>query len=135
MYSCPEGLDPAGATIIEKRMAQQAGFKPDNSKRVTPHPMGEFRKVPTKKLMQRLDVLKYKDEGPLRKVDWSPNEVRVPLNQHIGAPSDPIVKIGQKVSKYELIGTQNGKISSNSHASIDGTVVNILETEIVIHRK
>ena len=135
MYSCPEGLDPTGATIIEKRMAQSIGYKPDNQKRVTPHPMSEFRKVPTKKLMQRLDVLKYKDEGPLRKISWSPNEVRVPINQHIGAPSKPIVKIGQQVIKYELIGAQNGKISSNSHASIDGVVANILENEIVINRK
>ena len=131
MYSCPEGLDPAGATIIEKRLSKMQGLT-WNAEESVPHPMNEYRKVPTSKLMQRLDVLKFKDEGPLKEFEFSPREVRVPLDQHIGAPAEAIVKKGARVKKYDLIGKANGKVSSNVHASIGGIVKKILKTEIVI---
>ncbi len=131
MYSCPEGLDPAGAAIIEKRLSIKQGLSWKGGESV-PHPMNEYRKVPTKKLMQRLDVLMFKDEGPLKKGMFSPKEVSVPLDQHIGAPSEPFVSEGASVKKYDLIAKANGKISSNVHASICGIVKKITKTEIVI---
>lgn len=131
MYACPEGLDPKGATVMEKRWARELGQKWEG-KETKPHPMADYRKVPTKKLMQRLDVLMFKDEGPLIDIGLSSNEVKIPLNQHIGAPSESIVRVGQKVKKYELIARANGQISSNTHSSIDGIIKAISKTEILI---
>ncbi len=131
MYSCPEDLDPMGATLIEKRLSKQQNLTWNGSPSV-PHPMNEYRKVPTKKLMQRLDVLQFKDEGPLSKDIFSPKEVNIPLDQHIGAPSIPIVGVGDRVEKYDLIAKGNGTISSNVHASICGIVKSISNTKILI---
>ena len=133
LYSCPEGLDPKGCTFIEKVIAASQEDKWEGLP-VSAHPMMEYRKVPTKKLMQRLDVLKFKDEAVLTDIDLNPKQVRIPLNQHIGAPAKPVVDAGQKISKYDLIAASVGKISSNIHASIDGTVANVNDKEIIIKR-
>ena len=131
MYACPEGLDPRGAVMIEKRITREQGLKP-NKKEAIPHPMGEYRKLPTKKLMQRLDVLMFKDEGPLIDINLLSKEVKIPLNQHIGAWAEPVVSVGQRVQKYDLIGKAAGKISSNIHASITGVVKMVSKIEIII---
>ncbi|MEJ2615491.1 MAG: 4Fe-4S dicluster domain-containing protein [Ignavibacteriaceae bacterium] len=133
MYACPEGLDPKGATVIEKKLAREQQLKWSGSD-ITVHPMFDYRKVPTKKLMQRLDVLKFRDEGPLMDFSLNPAVVRIPLNQHVGTPAEPVVKPGDAVNKYDLIGKSSGKISSDIHASIDGKVISINKNEIVIQR-
>ncbi|MEN8121903.1 MAG: 4Fe-4S dicluster domain-containing protein [Bacteroidota bacterium] len=131
MYACPEGLNPKGVMVMEKRLSRELNLKWEGRESV-PHPMNDYRKVPTKKLMQRLDVLMFKDEGPLTEINLLPKEVKILLNQHIGAPSESIVHEGQAVKRYELIAKANGQISSNVHSSIDGIVREISETEIII---
>ena len=133
LYACPESLDPKGATVIEKRLLREQKLQWEGLP-VSPHPMMEYRKVPTKKLMQRLDVTQYKDAGPMMDVKLDPILVRIPLNQHIGAVAKPIVKIDDIISKYDLIAESDGKISSNIHASIDGKVVKVNNEEIEIKR-
>ncbi len=133
MYACPEGLDPKGATVIEKRLLAKNNVRWSGGP-VSAHPMYEYRKVPTRKLMQRLDVLKFKDEGPLKVLNINPGSVRVPLNQHLGSPAEPVVRSGQKVRKYDLIGRTTGKISSNIHASIDGVVKEISKDGVILER-
>ncbi len=133
MYSCPESLDPKGATGIEKRMLHKNSLKWEGLP-VTPHPMAEYRKVPTKKLMQRLDILNFKDEGPLSYIDFAPATVSIPLSQHIGTPAKSIVLKGDVVKKYDLLGEAQGNISTNFHASIDGRVTDVNEEKIVIQR-
>ncbi|MBI9016147.1 MAG: 4Fe-4S dicluster domain-containing protein [Phycisphaerae bacterium] len=133
LFSCPEGLDPAGATFIEKRVAQEQ--EKWQGLPVKAHPMMPYRKVPTKKLMQRLDVLKYQDKGPLQSIQFNPVFVRIPLLQHIGATAKAVVVVGQHVKKYDLIGEAKTGISANIHASINGTVTVANEKEIVIERR
>lgn len=132
-FSCPEGLDPKGSTVIEKKLSQNSENKWEGLP-VKPHPMAEYRKVPTKKLMQRLDVMKYKNQGPLEDIGLDPKEVRIPLRQHIGAPANSIVQKGDKVERYDLIAEASENISANVHASITGTVIDINEKEIIIQR-
>lgn len=56
-----------------------------------------------------------------------PLKVILPVRQHIGAPSEPIVKKGDAVKKGQLIAAGNAPVSSNVHATISGTVVDIAE--------
>ncbi len=130
---CPESLDPKGATVIEKRILREENLKWEGLP-VSPHPMMDFRNVPTKKLMQRLDVLMFLDEGPMADIVFDPETVRITLNQHIGAPAKPLVNKGSNVKKFDLIAEGNGKISSNIHASIDGKVIDVNDWEIIIQR-
>lgn len=51
-----------------------------------------------------------------------PAQVTIPLSQHIGAPSQPIVKKGDKVKVGTRIGKSVGFVSANIHSSVSGTV-------------
>lgn len=51
-----------------------------------------------------------------------PNEVYVPMIQHIGAPSTPIVQKGDKVLTGQVIGQSTGFVSANIHSPISGVV-------------
>jgi Na+-translocating ferredoxin:NAD+ oxidoreductase RnfC subunit len=133
MYACPEGLDPKGATLIDKRLARSQKLT-WSGERPALHPMFEYRKVPASKLKQRLDVTMFRDEGPLKQLDIHPDVVRVPLRQHSGTAARPLVKEGDRVKTYDMIGNASSEISCTMHASIDGVVKKITEDEITIAR-
>jgi len=52
-----------------------------------------------------------------------PKRAVIPLSQHIGAPTKPLVVIGQEVKKGEKIGETTGFVSAPVHSSISGKVV------------
>ena len=54
-----------------------------------------------------------------------PEQVIIPLSQHIGAPCQPIVKKGDKVKVGTKIGKSVGYVSANIHSSVSGTVLKI----------
>lgn len=56
-----------------------------------------------------------------------PGRLYIPLQQHIGAPATPIVKVGEQVLKGQLIASGQGAVSAPVHASSSGTVVAIEE--------
>ena len=54
-----------------------------------------------------------------------PDQVIIPLSQHIGAPCQPVVKKGDTVKVGTLIGKAVGFVSANIHSSVSGTVLKI----------
>ena len=54
-----------------------------------------------------------------------PARVIIPLSQHIGAPSAPIVKVGDEVLAGQKIAEAGGFVSIPQHASISGKVTKI----------
>jgi len=54
-----------------------------------------------------------------------PARVVIPLSQHIGAPSTPIVAVGDEVKTGQLIAEASGFVSISQHASISGKVTKI----------
>lgn len=54
-----------------------------------------------------------------------PKEVVIPLAQHIGAPCEPVVKVGDYVKVGQLIGESKAFVSSPIHSSVSGTVKKI----------
>jgi electron transport complex protein RnfC len=57
-----------------------------------------------------------------------PQLVTIPMQQHIGAPCKPIVKVGDRVKVGERIGEPQGFVSVPIHSSIAGIVKKIYET-------
>ena len=51
-----------------------------------------------------------------------PALLRIPLQQHIGAPATPIVRRGDRVLKGQVIGVSQGPVSAPVHASSSGTI-------------
>ncbi len=61
-----------------------------------------------------------------------PKQIILPLRQHIGEVAVPVVKIGDKVLKGQLIANSNSFISAPVHASSSGIVIKI-DNHIIPH--
>ena len=65
-------------------------------------------------------------------VDYQPKGLMVyPLSQHIGAPAEPVVEIGEHVLVGQLIAKETGFVSSPIYSSVSGTVKAIEPRRII----
>ncbi len=56
----------------------------------------------------------------------TPKEVILPMNMHSGGEAEPIVNVGDHVYVGQLIAREEGRFSSPVHASVSGTVAEIM---------
>ncbi len=63
----------------------------------------------------------YTESKPIERMPFV-EEYVLPLGQHIGAPSKPIVKKGQKVRRGEMIAEPGGFVSVALHSPVDGKI-------------
>ena len=135
-YACPLGLSPMVYYQEIKRQLVAQGWENVVHKRsdLTPHPMREYRRVPMERLVARLGLSEYEEcICPLDEREYRPQRVTIPLKQHIGAPSQPVVKIGDGVQRGDLIARiPEGKLGANVHASISGRVEVVTGEHVVI---
>jgi len=128
LWACPEQLDPRNICASTKRdlRANDAMLTPQQLQDLTVdvHPLREHRGVPTLRLTRRLGLSGYdKIKAPFVDRNYAPSSVRIPLQQHIGAPAIASVKPGAKVSIGDEIGrAPDNTLSVPVHASINGTV-------------
>ena len=54
-----------------------------------------------------------------------PQELVVPLSQHIGAPCKPVVKVGEMVKRGQLIATSEAFMHADIHAPTSGKVAKL----------
>ena len=134
-YGCPMGLDPCKMMMEVKTHLIKEGMKnPKHRKVLSVHPEREYRKLPIKRLTSRLDLTKYEHKCPMKSQSLNIQQVSIPLKQHIGDPTLPIVKIGDHVKKGDLIGKiPDGSLGAAIHASISG-IVRKIGQEIVIEQ-
>jgi len=57
----------------------------------------------------------------------APNEVAIAMAQGVGAPSKPVVAVGDAVTVGQLIAEAGGFVGTRIHASVSGTVTAIME--------
>ena len=133
LWACPEDLDPRAACIDSKKLVSEAGGKWEGIE-VKPHPLSDERRAPVKRLMKRLNLTGFENKGPLLDGVADTRRVVLPLKQHIGAPSEPVVKQGDRVEiGQEVAITPEGKLGASLHASIKGRVVSV-DGSIVIEK-
>jgi len=138
-YACPLGLSPMMYYREVKRQLAEMGWKNDvhRRKKYAAHVMREYRHVPARRLVDRLGLTKYvKMAVPSNEGEYVPGEVHIPLKQHIGAPSQPVVKAGDKIRVGDLIAAiPEEALGANLHASLSGVVRQITEGHVVIERE
>jgi len=66
---------------------------------------------------------------PIRKASL-PAELVLPLHQHIGAPANPVVQVGDRVLKGQPIAEPEGYVSAPLHAPTSGTVTAIESRQV-----
>jgi len=137
LYSCPENLDPKNACVESKaRLRGQGRFwsKEEISSRAWPaHPMEPHRHVPIQKLILKIGLRRFANQGPMNPDPVRPGTVKIPLQQHLGVPSVPVVKSGDRVVAGQTIGTiPVGKLGATVHASLSGVVRAVEPGSVVI---
>jgi len=137
LYSCPEDLDPKNVCTRNKQQLAAEGKRwenpPLNERRADLHMAN--RKAPITRLMHKLGLTQFRNVGPLRDTLLEADKVGIPLKQHIGAPCEAIVSVGEKVAKGQVVGRRpvnDGKpaLGTPVHASIAGTVT-VIDQDIV----
>ncbi len=136
LYSCPSDLSPRKINVEIKHEFAKAGVKIDYSGiNYKSSSVIDYRKVPVKRLIERLNLKKYDVDAPLKEIEYDPKRVSIRLKQHIGATASPIVNEGQMIDEGDLIARINeNKLGSNIHSSMTGLVTKVSVDEIIIEK-
>ncbi|EGW35901.1 4Fe-4S dicluster domain-containing protein [Desulfosporosinus sp. OT] len=125
-YGCTMGLSPRRVNAeIKKQLSKQGIKNPHHAKPQQVRTNREYHLIPTKRLIARLGISAYDVKAPLSDQEVPVREVKLPLSQHIGAPALPVVKVGDNVTKGDLIAVipERASLGVNLHASISGQIV------------
>ena len=133
LYACPMDLDPGKLINMVKQSLLKKGLKTEKIVPYETDPFREYKKVPTKRLIARLDLSDYNVNAPLIETIFTTNYVKILLKQHIGVVATPIVSVGDSVSKGTLIASCNDKLGANIHSSISGKVTKVTKKYIEIN--
>lgn len=131
-FACNFGLKPSQAMQRVKAKLQGDGVRPVKEVRFPADGGIGNKRIPTERLLQRLDLKRYDRDAPIAEFP-EVTEVRIPLKMHIGVPSRPVVSEGQTVARGELIADLT-KLSAKIHASIGGTVTRVTDEFIEIRK-
>jgi Na+-translocating ferredoxin:NAD+ oxidoreductase RnfC subunit len=132
-FACPMMLSPREINAAVKQKLLKEGVKRE-AKRETYQVslFNDTRKIPLKRLMERLEVTKYDTHPPFYEDAVRVNRVTIPLQQHLGKPAVPAVKAGDRVKKGDLIGEiPEGALGARVHASIDGMVDSVSDNVVI----
>ncbi len=133
-YACVQDLQPWKINNILKGELGKAGIKNTlNNKPEKAVIFREYKKFPVNKLISKLGLIKYDKPAPMIFSEKAFRNVLIPLKQHVGANTNPIVEKDDFVNKGDLIAKiSDGKLGSNIHASISGTVKSVTNDYIRI---
>lgn len=133
-YSCTMGLAPNRVNGLLKGVLSKNGIKPDykNKKMDEVHEFREYRKVPTDRLIGRLDFVGYDRHLPYIDEGTKPERVILPLKQHIGIPAIPVVNPGDRVECGHMVAkTPEKGLSASFHSPVDGIVREVSQSIVI----
>lgn len=132
-YACPMMISPREVNAQIKQELMEEGIKrPPKKDDYRPSAFRDMRKIPTRRLMERLHISNYDVHPDFLAEDITVKQTTIPLKQHLGIPAVPVVKAGDRVKKGDLIGEiPKGALSARVHSSIDGTVDSVGENVII----
>lgn len=135
MFSCPMGLSPRKMNDYAKVLLRERGIQPAKNEKPVQLEALDERRIPTERLIARLDLTKYVSHTCPELYRVEPGEVIVPLSQHIGKPAVPAVAVGDSVEKGDLIAAAAEGLSVNIHTGFAGVVKEITPQGIRIGRR
>ncbi len=131
--ACSQGISPKAVINNYKTVLAKNGmrFFSTRSREVTAE--REYRKIPSERWTSALGVARFdRLPGYIGEI-CDVERVSVPLTKHIGAPSIPTVRDGDRVKRGDIIAAAADGLSIPQHASIDGRVT-VENRKIIIDR-
>ncbi|MBN7773809.1 4Fe-4S dicluster domain-containing protein [Clostridium aminobutyricum] len=136
MFACPMSLSPRKVNIFIKKQLAARGLKAERNKNPKASADLPYRRIPTERLVARLDLMNYYHVHAGECRTFVPDRVSLLIKQHIGAPGVPCVSVGNRVQKGEVIvRAKEDSLSASLHASINGKVTFIDGERIVIDKE
>lgn len=135
VIACQQMLDPQEiAMAVKGELAKQGYRRPGGRVIEKVSENREGRLIPSKILAERLGLRRFMGKTVTRDMrTFDPKKVYIPTRQHVGAPAVPMVKVGDKVKRGDLIAkTPENMLGTAMHASISGKVVEVTPERIVI---
>lgn len=135
MFACPMGLSPRKMNDYTKGLLREKGINPEKNQSPKAKTTIEQRRIPTERLIARLGLSEYVfHTQPTLKI-ICPDEVVIPIAQHIGRPAVPVVSVGDQVLEGSLIAAAAEGLSANIHTGVSGVVTEISTAGIKISKK
>lgn len=130
--ACCQGISPKA--VIDHYKAELAAKKLKFVSNAEPKvsPEREYRMIPSERWARSLGVRKF-DRLPVYRGALGFSRAEIPLKQHVGAPSVPVVKDGDRVEQGDLIAECAAGLSLCQHASLSGAV-RVTSEKIIIER-
>ncbi len=127
MMACPEDLDPKNVCTQNKRRLMAEGRKWDiPAVETRPKLHLDNRRVPIGRLIRKLGLSSFENKGPLVEAKCPARRVVLPLKQHVGAPADAAVSVGDTVKVGDVVAKPaDGKLGAVIHASLAGRVTSV----------
>ena len=133
LMACPEDLDPKNVCAENKRQLLAKGVKwevPAVEQRPKLHM--DDRRTPISRLIRKLGLARFRNEGPLLESTYAPQRVVLPLKQHVGAPGEPAVGVGATVAVGDVVARPGaGKLGAVICASIAGRITEVGEAIVI----
>ncbi len=135
--ACPQGLSPRAVFKSVKENLISNGHKNIlNEVNLKAHSERDLRQFSALRVTQRLGMAKQDRDAVFYPREFVPSKVKISLTQHVGRPSEPVVKQGDKVKKGDLIARiPESQLGANIHSSIKGTVSKVDEEFIYIEQR
>ena len=134
-FACPMQLSPRRVNIYVKDLLRGKGIGIAD-KRIYPEQSGnrEYRRISQGRIAGRLLPEGYPQEIT-ETVTCEPESVRIPLKHGVGRPSSPVVSVGGKVAKGDVIAkVESADTGCLIHASVTGFVTK-LDDHVTITRE
>ncbi len=134
-YACPMMISPREVNAqIKRELLTQGVKRPTVREDYRPSAFREGRRIPTRRLMERLQIKKYDQHPRFDSREIPVDRVSIPLKQHLGAPARAVVKPGDRVERGDLLGEiPDQALGARIHASLAGRVVSV-DGQVVIQR-
>lgn len=136
-FSCPAGISPRMANRYYMDQLRPLGIRHKPKDHFEVNPMREYRQIPSRRLIARLNLSGYNVPAPLNEDPGiHPDLVGIGLHDHVGAPLKPNVTAGDHVRAGQALAVpEEGKLGAAVHASISGTVESVQDNLILIRRE
>ena len=120
------GLEPSKVNAILKEEMGKKGIRRSSKETTRPLSDREWRKVPTARLTSRIGVMNYEHKVGDSLIEIEPKEVSIALRQGPGKLAEPVVKVGDIVTKgMEIAAIPDRAMGNNIHSSIEGQVIEV----------
>lgn len=133
LMACCQGISPSVTMFeVKKNLGKnRIGYR--STEPTTPDPNRDNRMIPVSRFKSRIGVAEFDRVAQYREnFKISQDVFTLPLSQHVGKPSVPVVKAGDTVQAGQMIARADEGISAALHTPVAGTVRSVTETAIQI---